>query len=365
LGAVGENTFEALLEPVFHNLHLPFEWGGIEPILTALPLIISLIIVTSLHVVLGEQVPKVAALESPEPIAILSAGPMNWFSKIFTWFVDVLDWATQSILRLIGVKSQGGGHSVIYTVDELKQILIESEESGAILASHREMLHAVFDFSKLLVRQVMIPRTEVSAIPADSNLKESINFAANTRYTKFPVYNGDLDQIIGVVHIRDLLRAELKDPEGDLTAGDLARKPILIPEASSVWSLLNLFQKNRRHLAIVLDEYGGTAGLITLEDVLEEIAGEISGPFDDGIPEIQRINPTTVLVDGLTAIEDVNQSLGTNFQDQNYDTIAGFLLGHLDDIPVIGDAVNLEGDIRLEVTDMDGRRISRIQIRGV
>jgi putative hemolysin len=254
---------------------------------------------------------------------------------------------------------------VIYTVDELKQILTESEESGIILTSHLEMLHAVFDFSKLCVRQVMIPRTEVAAIPASSTVEESIRLAANTRYSKFPVFEGDLDKIIGVVHIRDLLRAQLKDPDGSMTASDLARKPILIPEGSSVWSLLNLFQSKRRHLVIVLDEYGGTAGLITLEDVLEEIAGKISDPFDDGLPEIQRINPNTVLVDGLTTIEDVNQQLGTNFQDKNYDTIAGFLLGYLDDLPAIGDAINLEGGIRLEVTDMDGRRISRIQIRGV
>ena len=123
LGAVGENTFEALLEPVFHSLEIPVQWSRIEPILTALPLVLSLIIVTSLHVVLGEQVPKVAALETPERMAILSANPMKWFSAVFTWFINILDWATQSILSLVGVKSTGGSHSVLYTVDELKQIL--------------------------------------------------------------------------------------------------------------------------------------------------------------------------------------------------------------------------------------------------
>ncbi len=139
----------------------------------------------------------------------------------------------------------------------------------------------------------------------------------------------------------------------------------MIPESSSVWTLMNLFQKHSRHLAIVLDEYGGTAGLITLEDLMEEIVGEIKNPFDDIVPEILRIDQNTVLVDGLTLIDDVNQFLGTNFQDENYDTIAGFFLGYLDHIPTIGEQVTLGDNIQLEVSEMDGMRIAKIQLRGV
>ncbi|MFV1948993.1 MAG: hemolysin family protein, partial [Anaerolineales bacterium] len=327
LGAVGENTFEALLEPVFHSLEIPVQWSRIEPVLTALPLVISLIIVTSLHVVLGEQVPKVAALEAPEQFALFVATPMKWFSTIFSWFVNILDWSTQSILRLVGVKSSGGSHSVIYTVDELKEILAESEQLGTIEPPQLEMLDAVFDFNQLLVRQVMIPRTEITAIPAGMSLDDSINVAVKSRFTKFPVYEGDLDKITGIVHSKDLLRAKQKDPDGDQTTADLARETLMVPESSSVRTLLNLFQDHSRHIAIVLDEYGGTAGLITLEDLLEEIVGEINNPFDDVVPEIQRVNQNTVLIDGLAAIEDVNESLGTTFQDLNYDTIAGYFLG--------------------------------------
>ena len=365
LGAVGENTFEALLEPVFHSLAIPEAWVQIEPFLTALPLIISLIIVTSLHVVLGEQVPKVAALESPEKTSLFVAFPMKWFSLIFTWFVNLLDWATRTTLRLVGVKSSGGGHSLIYSVDELKEILTESEQLGTIVTPQREMLNAVFDFNRLLVRQVMIPRTEIIALPAESPIENSIAILVDSRFTKFPVYEGSLDKIIGIVHIKDLLKARQLKDSGPITVAELARKPLMVPESSSVWTLMNLFQKHSRHIAIVLDEYGGTAGLITLEDLLEEIVGEIKNPFDDVVPEIQRINQDTLMVDGLTLIEDVNEYTGTKFHDDNYDTIAGFFLGHLDHIPTIGEEIILASGIQLRVTEMDGLRIAKIQITGV
>lgn len=365
LGAVGENTFEALLEPMFHSLEIPVQWSRIEPVLTALPLVFSLIIVTSLHVVFGEQVPKVAALESPERMAILAANPMRWFSSVFSWFVNILDWATRSILRLLGVKSSGGNLSNIYTVAELKQILVESEEVGTIESPQREMLLAIFDFFRLNVRQVMIPRTEIFALPADTPLDESIRTVVQTRYSKFPVYVGDLDNIIGVVHIKDLLRAQQKEGNGTLNAGSLVREPLWIPESSTVRALMSQFRVHSRHIAIVLDEYGGTAGLITLEDALEEIVGEIRDPFDEKTPEIQRIDQNTVLVDGLAAIEEVNQALGTNFNDPNYDTIAGYLLGHLDHIPVQGETIMLAGGVQLQVATMEGLRISKVQIQGV
>jgi CBS domain containing-hemolysin-like protein len=316
-------------------------------------------------VVLGEQVPKVAALESPEQISLLTAAPMRWFSVVFTWFVNILDWATQSILRLVGVKSSAGGHSIIYTVDELKEILSESEQIGTIESPQREMLHAVFDFNRLLVRQVMIPRTEVIAIPADSSLDDSIAIAVNSRFSKFPVYKGNLDEIVGIVHIKDLLNAKQNNPDGIKNVAALARDPLLVPEGCSVRILMKLLKDQRRHIAIVLDEYGGTAGLITLEDLLEEIVGEIDDPFDDQLPDILRVNENTVLVDGLISIADVNKTLGTTFRDENYDSLAGFFLGHLEHIPVIGEEINLEGGIQLKVAEMDGKRISTVQIKGV
>ncbi len=166
LGAVGENTFEALLTPFFNQISLAPSLQRLTSLLAALPLVLSLLIITSIHVVLGEQVPKVATLHQPERIALLSAQPMNAFTTIFKWFIDVLDWATRQILRLFGLQLKGE-HSLIYTVDELKQMISESEEGGVLEPPEREMLESVFDFGELLVRQVMVPRTEVIAIEAD------------------------------------------------------------------------------------------------------------------------------------------------------------------------------------------------------
>ncbi|MEW6717583.1 MAG: hemolysin family protein [Chloroflexota bacterium] len=361
LGAVGENTFETLLDPYFHSLNLPPILDILSPVLTVLPLAISLVIVTSLHVVFGEQVPKVAALRNPEHTALLGAYPMSLFSMVFKWFVDVLDWATKKILKVFGLQLVGE-HTLLYTVDELKQIVVESEAGGVIETPEREMLHAIFDLGDMLVQQVMIPRTEIVALEARTPLKDSIQTAARSIFTKFPVYEDDLDHIIGVVHIKDLLRA-IEDPQGKThVVRDLIREALFIPETVHIKSLLNLFRLRRQHIAIVVDEFGGTRGLVTLEDVLEEIVGEVSDPFDAIQPEIQILSDGSALIDGLALIEDVNETLGLNLQDQNYNTIAGFYLGKLGRIPKIGDTVESDGLV-LKVKEMDGLRIARISLR--
>lgn len=360
LGAVGENTFEALLSPYFQKLILPPSLQSILPLLSVLPLIISLLIVTSFHVVLGEQVPKVATLHQPERIALVAARPMYFFTIIFRWFIDILDWATHIVLQLVGLQ-MAGEHSLLYTVEELKQIVSESEEGGLIQTPERKMLHAIFDFGELLVRQVMIPRTEIQALEADSPLDEIISLATKSTYTKFPIYEGDLDRIIGVVHVKDLLHSMQSDSREDHTARSLAREALFVPESSSVNILLRLFRDNHQHIAIVMDEYGGTAGLVTLEDLLEEIVGEVSDPFDAGTPEIQPLPDGSVLIDGLTLIEDVNAKLGLDLRDPYYDTMAGYVLGKFGRIPRPKEVV--EGDnVRLRVETMDGMRIARISL---
>jgi len=360
LGAVGENTFEALLSPYFQNLVLPPSLQSILPLLSVLPLIISLVIVTSFHVVFGEQVPKVATLHQPERVALIAARPMYFFTIIFRWFISILDWATHHVLQLFGLQ-MAGEHSLLYTVEELKQIVSESEEVGLIQTPERKMLHAIFDFGELLVRQVMVPRTEIQAIEADSSLGEIISLATKSTYTKFPIYEGNLDRILGVVHVKDLLHSMQSADYENCTTRSLAREALFVPESSSVNILLRQFRDNRQHIAIVMDEYGGTAGLVTLEDLLEEIVGEVSDPFDIATPEIQPLPDGSVLIDGLTLIEDVNSKLGLDLRDPYYDTMAGYLLGKLGRIPRVKDVV--EGDdLRLRVDAMDGMRIARISL---
>jgi putative hemolysin len=360
LGAVGENTFQAILIPTFDRVNLSSNLHYLSSLMAALPLVLSLIIITSIHVVLGEQVPKVATLHQPEHVALLGAHPMRIFTIIFKWFIDILDWATRLILRMFGLQLMGG-HSLIYTVDELKQMISESEESGVLEQPEREMIESVFDFGTLLIRQVMLPRTEIIAIEAKTRLDEIINLVTQYSYTKLPVYEGNLDQVIGILHVKDVLRVMNQPDHQDTTACELARETIYIPDSLPVNELLHQFRFNRQHIAIVLDEFGGTAGLVTLEDLLEEIVGEVSDQFDQTTPEIQTLADGRVLIDGLTLIEEVNQQLSLSLSDPHYDTIAGYFLGKLGHIPEINDEVDA-GGVRLKVEAMDGLRIAQLSL---
>jgi CBS domain containing-hemolysin-like protein len=208
----------------------------------------------------------------------------------------------------------------------------------------------------------MIPRTEIIALEAGMTVAEIIQITTQSKYTKFPVYEDNLDQILGILHVKDLLRAMQGSDCQDCTARALAREPIFVPETISVDTLLQQFRDNRQHIAIVLDEYGGTAGLVTLEDLLEEIVGEVSDPFDTSSPEIQTLPDGSILIDGLTLIEEVNQQLDLALDDPNYDTIAGYFLGRLGRIPHVGDIVETD-DLRLRAESMDGMRIAQLSLR--
>lgn len=367
LGAVGENTFEAALAPYFEEIHLPTSLAFLQSIIPGLPLAISLIIVTSFHVVLGEQVPKVAVLRSPERFAVASAPVMDIFNKIFKGFINLLDAATRGILGLIGIPPSSS-HTSMFSLEEFKQMVSGPEVEGMMEKEEQEMLSAIIDFGELVVRQISVPRTEIIATPANADLSSVIQMAAEHSVTKLPVYEEDLDHVIGVVHLRDVLFAVKQvldgsqDAQPRQTARDLAREALFVPETISVNDLLIQFRARRTHIAIVLDEFGGTAGLVTLEDLLEEIVGDVQGPFD-AAPAIQAQPDGTASIDGLTPIEDINAYFGLHLSDPNYDTIAGFILGRLGRIPQPGDTVeDPEEQVLLRVETMDRLRISRITL---
>jgi putative hemolysin len=291
---------------------------------------------------------------------MLVARPTLWTEWVFKPVIILLNGTGNALLRLLGVKP-ASGHELVHSVAELKMLVTASAESGVVEADEREMLHAVFDFGDLLVRQLMIPRTEVLAVEADTPLEEVTKLVTQNSFTKLPVYEDNLDQILGILHVKDLLRLITQEDSQDKTARALVRETLYVPETLSVNQLLRQFRDNRQHIAIVMDEYGGTAGLVTLEDLLEEIVGEVGDQFETEKPDIQTMPDGTTLVDGLTLIEDVNEELSLNLIDPHYDTIAGYVLGKLGRMPKAGDVVEA-GGVRIKVEAMDGMRIARLQL---
>ncbi len=359
LGWVGEPALSHLLEPLIERFPANWQEGASHSIAAG----ISFAIITFLHVVVGELAPKSIALQNPEETSLRVARPTLWTEWLFKPFIWALNGTGNFLLRLVGV-DPAAGHELVHSVEELKMIVAASAEEGVVDSDESEMLHAIFDFGELLVRRVMIPRTEISAFEADIYLEEAIDLAIQSSFTKFPIYDDDLDNIIGIVHIKDLLRAQQNQDSADSKIRTLAREPYFVPESVPVRTVLQQFRAKRRHIAIVMDEFGGTAGLVTLEDLMEEIVGEVSDPFDTQLPEVQKRADGSVAVDGLLSIEEVNKKLGLNLGDPNYDTIAGLVLGHFNRIPEIGDEIEID-NVRLCVEEMDGRRIARLALEKI
>jgi CBS domain containing-hemolysin-like protein len=356
LGWIGEPALAHILEPVIGLFPAAIQSGASHTLSAGL----AFAIITFLHVVVGELAPKSIALQNPERTSMIVAQPTIWTEVVFKPAIWALNGTGNLLLRLIGIQP-ASGHEMVHSVEELKMLVTASAESGVFQAEEGEMLHAIFDMGEQLVRQVMIPRTEIIAVEADLPLPEIISLVTKSTFTKFPVYDDSLDLILGIVHVKDLLRSMQQQDWQTLTARALVREPLYVPETLSVRSLLQEFRLHRQHIAIVLDEFGGTAGLVTLEDLLEEIVGEVSDPFDINNPEIQTLPDGTAMIDGLTLIEDVNDRLGLALEDPNYDTIAGYALGKLGRIPRVHDVIEAQG-VRLRVEAMDGLRIARLSL---
>jgi CBS domain containing-hemolysin-like protein len=356
LGWVGEPALSGLILPMIAWLPVEIESAVSHSISAGL----AFSIITFLHVVVGELAPKSIALQNPEKTSLAVAQPTVWTERIFKPVIWLLNGAGNALLRLAGIKP-ASGHELVHSVDELKMLVRASAVEGMVEVDAEEMLHAVFDFGDLLVRQVMIPRTEMIAVPADAMATDILDLATQNPFTKFPVYGDNLDQILGIVHLKDLIPVLRDNEDNSRSARDLMRDAIFIPETARVITLLHFFRMHRRHIAIVLDEYGGTAGIVTLEDLLDEIVGEVSDPFDRE-QDILPLPDGSSLVDGLTLIEDVNEHFNLSFIDPHYDTIAGYMLGKLERLAQVGDVVIIDG-VRLRVEDLDGFRIAKISIQ--
>lgn len=355
LGWVGEPALSHLLEPLVALVPANLQSDVSHAISAGL----AFALITLLHVVIGELAPKSVALQFPERASLFVALPMMWVEFIFNPIVKVLNGTGNLFLRLLRVPP-ATGHEQVHSAEELKMLVSASTAGGRVTRDEGEMLRAIFDFGKLLVRDVMVPRTEIIAIQADTPLKEIPGLMLEHPFTKYPVYGKDLDDIVGILHARDVLTALEEQHHQQEPVRAMVRKTLFVPPSLPVTQLLREFRAAHAHITIVLDEFGGTAGLVTLEDLLEEIVGTVSGPFDIDVPEIQMLEGKQAIINGLTLIEDVNSKLGLKLNSENYDTIAGYFIEHLGDIPGVGDTVDVDGRGLMEVREMDGKRISKI-----
>jgi len=355
LGWIGEPALGHLLQPIIKLFPVEME----EEVSHSLSLGIAFAIITFLHVVVGELAPKSIALQNPERTSLIVAQPTAWTEWIFKPAIWLLNGTGNFLLRLLGIKP-ASAYETVHSPTELKMLTTASAESGMVKDSEEEMVHAVFEFRDTLVRHVMIPRTEMIAIPVESTLDEIVRIVTEHSFTKFPIYEDSLDHVVGIIHLKDVVRACNDQVRKGVMAKDLMREAIFTPDTARLDDLLNRFRLKKRHIAIVLDEYGGTAGVVTLEDLLEEIVGEVSDPFDTE-PEITSLPDGSSSIDGLTLIDEVNDHFNLKLSDPYYDTLAGYILGRLGRLAEVGDVIQTDG-VELRVIAMDGLRIARVSL---
>ena len=320
---------------------------------------IAITVVTYLHVVFGELAPRSVALAHPERFARLLAPPLALFEMIVRPFTIFLNASAELVLRLFGQRPHALEEAV-HSPEELRILVEQSEEGGVLESGDANMIEGVFEFSEKNAREVMTPRTEIDALSLDTTLDETLQLVEETQRSRYPVYEETIDNIIGLVLAKDLLPI-LRHPPETFSLRSIMRPVHVVPGSREVEEVLADFKRLKEHMAIVLDEYGGTAGVVTMEDLLEEIVGEILDEYDEP-PEVpERESPDVVVVAGSTNIGELNERFGLNVPDEDYTTIGGFVFGSLGRLPVIGDRVTA-GNAVFTVREMDGRRIESLAI---
>jgi putative hemolysin len=317
-------------------------------------------LVLSLVVLIAcEITPKTLALQRAERVALRLAPLVAGATIVMRPVVYVLTAVTRLILRILGGKAEVRGPFV--TEEELKMLVTVGEEEGVIEEEEREMIHGIFEMGDMSVRELMVPRTDLVVIEVNEPIEKAVDLVTKHGHTRIPVFERDLDHIVGVLYAKDLLRAVVRGEKKSLR--EIARKPYFTPESNKVQDVLRDLRKNRVHMAIVVDEYGGTAGAVTIEDILEEIVGPIQDEYDIGEEdEIQFINPNEVVLDGRVSVDDVNELLKLNIGGDNYDSIGGYVLNQLGATPKVGATLKL-GAAELRVEAVQGTRIKKVRIK--
>jgi putative hemolysin len=325
-----------------------------------LSFVIAFVVLTYLSVVLGELVPKAVALENASRLAVTFAVPLEWLGRILHPVVWVLDASARGVARLLRVPPARAGLTA-HTEEDIRSIVAEAEDFGAIETAEEEMVYKVFDFADKEAHEVMVPRPEVVALSVDLPTTEALAAVIDSPYTRYPVFRDSMDDVLGVLHVRDLFKALYDRGIDNVVLEGLIRPAYVVPETKDLAALLAEFRKTNQHLAIVVDEYGAVAGIVTLEDLLEEIVGEIEDEYDLPDESVQRLDERRIRIDGTFPIDDFNEQFAQELPVEDYHTIAGFVFGQLGRAAEEGDEVVWDG-MRFNVVETDGPRIGRLEI---
>jgi CBS domain containing-hemolysin-like protein len=359
LGWIGEPAFAGLLVPVLSSVPGPWDEVLVHSIAGAM----AFSLITFLHVVLGELAPKSIALQYPERASLAVARPILWVETLFRPFIWLLNGAGNGLLRLIGLP-RATGHQQVHSVEEFKILMRESQEGGALEAEQEHLLQKVFQFGDRQVGEVMTPRTEVVGIEKSASVGDLLGLFQEASHARFPVYEDDLDGVVGTVAIKDVLRALAEDVgQRQVPVHTLTRPALFVPETAAVADLLARMRSTRNQMAVVVDEFGGTSGIVTLEALVEEIVGQLSDELVTEEEPVIRVDDETVEIDAQLRVDEVNEHLALELpRGEDYETVAGLLLYRLQRIPTEGDQLHLRGMV-IQVTRMHGRKIERVQLR--
>ncbi len=348
LGWVGEPAFESLIQP-----RLAFLGVYSVPVSHTIAASIAFILISSLHIIFGELGPKYLAIDRTLGTALWSAHFLRAFYIVMYPIIWTLNRTTNAVLRVIGIKP-ASSNEMAHSQEELRLILAHSEKAGILSEENREIIEGVFQFSKRTARQIMVPRTDVSVLSTRKSIEENLEIIRTTRHTRYPLCDGTLDQTIGLIHVKDLFLAQLRGP--GRTMMELKRDVLFVPENSTVDALLSQFIEHKTHMAIVLDEYGGASGIVSLENITEELFGQIQDEFDRERPEIEPLGNGRYRVRGDYLIEDLADRLKVDVGEPAEETIGGYVAARLGREVVPGDRTQL-GDLSIEVLDAERFRV--------
>jgi len=356
LGWVGEPALAHLIEPVVYLWPAPVAAATAYTLSVA----VAFATITFLHIVLGELAPKTVALQRAETTALVVAWPVTLFLRLFWPAIWLLNTTGNRVVRLLGI-SPAGGHESVHSEEELKMLMASSEQAGVLEESEKQLLYRVFDFTDLTARQVMVPRPEIVAVPVTATLDEVVSQIERGGHSRLPVYEGSLDNIIGLIYGKDLIGCLRRPPEC-FNLRETMRPVLSVPMNKPLNDLLAEMRTNKSSLVILIDEFGGTAGLVTIKDILEELVGQISDEDDRREEPLRAIDRDAVLVDAHIPLATLNQRLNLNLPEGEYETLAGFLLTQLDRIPVVGDEWR-QGDLVITIKEMKRLGIRQVLIR--